>query len=48
MSQDFIEFAKRMKERLTREKMSTAVISSKGGVEEAIEQGREMEVVEVL
>jgi len=46
--EDFIEFAKRMKERLTREKMSTAVITSKGGVEEAIKQGREMEVVEVL
>jgi hypothetical protein len=46
--EDFIEFAKRMKERMTKEKMSTAVISSKGGIEEAIEQGREMEIVEVL
>jgi len=45
---EFIQFAKRMKERMTKEKMSTAVISSKGGVDEAIEKGREMEIVEIL
>ena len=46
--QDFIDFAKRMKEKLSRENMTTAVISSKSGVEEAIASGRQMNTVEVV
>lgn len=42
--EDFVAFAKRLKGL----KMSTSVVSSKGGIEEAIKAGRKMEVVELL